>query len=103
MRNNFDHIDLLIFIHYDFCYKSINFDRMPFSRYINETDVGWKPYVESWREKLDPVAQSTFYLLFSNYFEANIDTLRKTFKSLQNTKRDFIFQHMPKEPPVESC
>ena len=47
--------------------------------FINETDVGWKPYVESWREKLDPVAQSTFYLLFSNYFEANIDSIRKTF------------------------
>jgi dynein heavy chain len=48
--------------------------------FINETDVGWKPFVESWREKLDPVAQSTFYLLFTNYFEANIDQIRKTFE-----------------------
>lgn len=41
--------------------------------FINESDVGWKPYIESWREKMDPVAQSTFYLLFSSYFEANIE------------------------------
>ncbi len=49
--------------------------------YINETDVGWKPYVDSWRENsnLDQVAQSTFYLLFSNYFESNIDSIRKSF------------------------
>ena len=56
--------------------------------YGNETDVGWKPFVESWREKLDPVTQSTFYLLFSNYFEANIDSLRKMFpKVLDSAKK----------------
>ncbi|OXB72394.1 UNVERIFIED_CONTAM: hypothetical protein H355_012866 [Colinus virginianus] len=38
--------------------------------FINETDVGWKPYLESWRETLpDQIAQSQFYLLFSYYFE----------------------------------
>jgi len=47
--------------------------------FINETDVGWKPFMESWREQLDQVAQSTFYLLFTNYFEANIDSIRKNF------------------------
>ncbi|CAD7941439.1 unnamed protein product [Amoebophrya sp. A120] len=47
--------------------------------FINETDVGWKPFMESWRENLDQVAQSTFYLLFANYFEANIDSIRKMF------------------------
>ena len=48
--------------------------------FINETDVGWKPFVESWRESLDQVAQSTFYLLFSNYnFGANIDGIRNMF------------------------
>jgi dynein heavy chain len=47
--------------------------------FINETDVGWKPYVESWREKMDATAQSTFYLMFSNYFEANCDYFRKSF------------------------
>jgi dynein heavy chain len=47
--------------------------------FINETDVGWKPYVESWREKMDATAQSTFYLMFSNYFEANADFFRKSF------------------------
>ena len=44
---------------------------------VHETDVGWKPYIESWREHLDPVAQSAFYLLFSTYFEQNIDAIRK--------------------------
>ena len=27
--------------------------------FINESDVGYKPYVESWREKMDATAQST--------------------------------------------
>jgi len=47
--------------------------------FINETDIGWKPYVESWREKLDPIPQGAFYLLFSNYFDANIEAIRKQF------------------------
>ena len=39
--------------------------------FINETDVGWKPFVDSWRETLsDQIAQSQFYLLFSYYFES---------------------------------
>jgi len=47
--------------------------------FINETDIGWKPYMESWREKMDQVPQSVFYLMFMNYFEANIESIRKTF------------------------
>eukprot|EP00931_Biecheleriopsis_adriatica_P107676 TRINITY_DN819_c0_g1_i4.p1 TRINITY_DN819_c0_g1~~TRINITY_DN819_c0_g1_i4.p1 ORF type:complete len:2563 (-),score=618.44 TRINITY_DN819_c0_g1_i4:48-7736(-) len=47
--------------------------------FINETDIGWKPYVESWREKLDAIPQGAFYLHFSNYFEANIENIRKSF------------------------
>merc|ERR1712187_99967 len=47
--------------------------------FINETDIGWKPYMESWRETLDPVPQSTFYLLFSNYFDSQIESIRKSF------------------------
>lgn len=47
--------------------------------FINETDIGWKPYVESWREKMDAIPQSAFYLHFSNYFESNIETIRKSF------------------------
>eukprot|EP00929_Paragymnodinium_shiwhaense_P077081 TRINITY_DN3967_c0_g2_i2.p1 TRINITY_DN3967_c0_g2~~TRINITY_DN3967_c0_g2_i2.p1 ORF type:complete len:4576 (+),score=1729.31 TRINITY_DN3967_c0_g2_i2:93-13820(+) len=47
--------------------------------FINETDIGWKPYMESWREKMDSVPQSAFYLLFNNYFEANIESIRKSF------------------------
>lgn len=39
--------------------------------FINETDVGWKPFVDSWRETLsDQIAQSQLYLLFSYYFES---------------------------------
>eukprot|EP00916_Digyalum_oweni_P021759 GHVL01036069.1.p1 GENE.GHVL01036069.1~~GHVL01036069.1.p1 ORF type:complete len:4080 (+),score=886.02 GHVL01036069.1:1188-12242(+) len=63
--------------------------------FINECDVGWKPLVESWTQTLpdkftkafcvrsdDGViaaqqAQSSFYLLFCNIFEANIDQIRK--------------------------
>nr|PIL99668.1 dynein heavy chain family protein [Toxoplasma gondii COUG] len=49
--------------------------------FINENDVGWKPFLVSWRETLpDQIAQSQFYLLFSYYFEQNIDTFRKNFK-----------------------
>ncbi|XP_026191394.1 dynein beta chain, ciliary [Cyclospora cayetanensis] len=49
--------------------------------YINEMDVGWKPFVDSWRETLsDQVAQSQFYLLFSYYFESNIEMFHRTFK-----------------------
>jgi dynein heavy chain len=47
--------------------------------FINETDIGWKPYVESWREKMDQVAYNAFYMLFSNYFEQNIESMRKSF------------------------
>ena len=47
--------------------------------FINETDIGWKPYMESWREKMEQVPQSVFYLMFMNYFEANIESIRKTF------------------------
>ncbi|CAK0838245.1 unnamed protein product [Prorocentrum cordatum] len=47
--------------------------------FINETDIGWKPYMESWRERMDQIPQSAFYLLFANYFEANIESIRKQF------------------------
>jgi dynein heavy chain len=47
--------------------------------FINEGDIGWKPFVESWRERMESVAQSTFYLLFANYFEHNIEQMRKQF------------------------
>ncbi|CAK0903564.1 unnamed protein product [Prorocentrum cordatum] len=46
--------------------------------FVNETDIGWKPYMESWREKMDPVPQNTFYLLFNNY-PSQIESIRKTF------------------------
>jgi dynein heavy chain len=47
--------------------------------FINEADVGWKPYVESWREQMGSVQQSSFYLLFANYFEQNIEQFRNMF------------------------
>ncbi|CAK0818712.1 unnamed protein product [Prorocentrum cordatum] len=47
--------------------------------FVNETDIGWKPFMESWREKMDPVPQNTFYLLFNNYFESQIESIRKSF------------------------
>ena len=46
--------------------------------FINETDVGWKPFVDSWRETLsEQIAQSQFYLLFSYYFESVRATLQE--------------------------
>eukprot|EP00927_Polykrikos_kofoidii_P041032 TRINITY_DN34968_c0_g2_i1.p1 TRINITY_DN34968_c0_g2~~TRINITY_DN34968_c0_g2_i1.p1 ORF type:complete len:3218 (+),score=730.51 TRINITY_DN34968_c0_g2_i1:1253-9655(+) len=48
--------------------------------FINETDIGWKPFMESWRESLpEATQQSAFYLHFSNYFDANIEGIRKMF------------------------
>jgi len=47
--------------------------------FINETDIGWKPYMESWREKMDQLPQSAFYMHFSTYFESNIEAIRKQF------------------------
>jgi dynein heavy chain len=47
--------------------------------FVNETDIGWKPYMESWREKMDQMPNGAFYLLFSSYFEANIESIRKQF------------------------
>lgn len=47
--------------------------------FINETDIGWKPYMESWREKMEQVPQSSFYLLFTNIFDAQIEAVRKQF------------------------
>jgi dynein heavy chain len=47
--------------------------------FINETDIGWRPYMESWREKMDQVPQSAFYLHFATYFESNIEAIRKNF------------------------
>uniref|UniRef100_A0A0G4GMS7 Dynein-1, subspecies f n=1 Tax=Chromera velia CCMP2878 TaxID=1169474 RepID=A0A0G4GMS7_9ALVE len=49
--------------------------------FINETDIGWKPYVESWRETLpDQLAQSQFYIFFAHYFEQSIEYLRKSLQ-----------------------
>jgi dynein heavy chain len=48
--------------------------------FINETDIGWQPYMQSWQERLpDSNMQSAFYLLFQNYFDANIESMRKQF------------------------
>lgn len=37
--------------------------------YVNETDIGWKPFMESWiektREQFDEYANSVFYLNFT--------------------------------------
>ena len=41
--------------------------------FINDTDVGWKPYIDSWMDKLksngDENAKNTFYLAISYYLE----------------------------------
>ena len=41
--------------------------------FINDTDVGWRPYIDSWMDKLksngDENAKNTFYLAISYYLE----------------------------------
>eukprot|EP00742_Colponemidia_sp_Colp-10_P004139 GILJ01004417.1.p1 GENE.GILJ01004417.1~~GILJ01004417.1.p1 ORF type:complete len:2854 (+),score=646.67 GILJ01004417.1:919-8562(+) len=69
--------------------------------FINETDVGWQPFVESWisapklsapgstvREsdhKTDENVKSTLYLLFSQYVDSNIEHVRRHFKHIVPT------------------
>jgi len=51
--------------------------------FINDTDVGWKPYMESWIERVkDENAKSVFYLCFAQFFEANVEMVRKTFRCI---------------------
>ena len=47
--------------------------------YINEGDVGRKPYLESWRGRLDAVAQRAFSPLFAHDFESNVEQMRIQF------------------------
>eukprot|EP00744_Colponema_vietnamica_P000937 GILI01001621.1.p1 GENE.GILI01001621.1~~GILI01001621.1.p1 ORF type:complete len:2798 (-),score=990.63 GILI01001621.1:124-7776(-) len=51
--------------------------------FINDADVGWKPYIESWIERLkDENAKSVFYLCFGQYFESALEGYRRTFKTI---------------------
>ncbi len=52
--------------------------------YINETDVGWQPYVQSWVDQmaqdhahLDQKATATLESLFSNYVPTALEHMRK--------------------------
>jgi dynein heavy chain len=64
--------------------------------YVNETDIGWKPFVDSWIEKReearkedaslypDPLEGERTYLpvFFDKYIEAASDMIRKDFKEV---------------------
>jgi len=44
--------------------------------FINDTDVGWRPYIDSWMDKLrdngDNNARTVFYLAMSHYMSEDI-------------------------------
>jgi dynein heavy chain len=45
--------------------------------YLNTTDVGWNPYVQSWLEKREDVAEkSTLSVLFDRYVNPCLDVLK---------------------------
>jgi len=55
--------------------------------YINESDIGWKPFVESWLQKRElanmdasGVEKSTLPALFDKYIDATNESIRKGFK-----------------------
>jgi dynein heavy chain len=55
--------------------------------YINETDIGWKPFVESWLQKRDQanvdasgVEKTALPALFEKYIDATNDSVRRGFK-----------------------
>ena len=57
--------------------------------YINETDIGWKPFMESWLNKrdlagVDPsgLEKSCLPGLFDKYIDATNDSVRKGFKEV---------------------
>lgn len=57
--------------------------------YINETDIGWKPFMESWLNKrdlagVDPsgLEKSCLPGLFDKYVDATNDSVRKGFKEV---------------------
>jgi len=47
--------------------------------FINETDIGYQPFIESWTERYDATPGGAFNLMFSNYFDTNIEQIRKGF------------------------
>ena len=51
--------------------------------YINEIDIGWRPFVESWvAKRVDAVERSHFPGLFDKYIEVVVEMTRKGFKDV---------------------
>lgn len=51
--------------------------------YINETDIGWRPFVESWIADRSDEAEKTFLpVLFEKYVDPVADIMRKGFKQV---------------------
>lgn len=49
--------------------------------FINDSDIGIKPYVDSWLETIeDDIARSTFMLAYQQKFEANVDEIHRLKK-----------------------
>lgn len=58
--------------------------------YINESDIGWKPFMESWLNKRDlagtdpsGLEKSCLPGLFDKYIDATNDSVRKGFKEVR--------------------
>jgi dynein heavy chain len=49
--------------------------------YINESDIGWRPFVESWLARREDEKEAAFMSpLFEKYIEATAELIRKGFK-----------------------
>lgn len=59
--------------------------------YINETDIGWRPFVETWIQRLDgettsSVEKSTLPSLFDRYIEPLVEMTRRGYKEVTSVR-----------------
>ena len=58
--------------------------------YINETDIGWRPFVETWIQRLDGetsvLEKSTLPSLFDRYIEPMVDMTRRGYKEVTSIR-----------------
>merc|ERR1719390_49126 len=51
--------------------------------YINEADIGWRPFMESWVSQREEEVERTYLPgLFDKYIETTVELIRKGFKKV---------------------
>ena len=50
--------------------------------FINATDIGYKPYIDSWIQKRSPVERARFPTLFQRYIDTIFDVMRKGYEDI---------------------